>query len=183
MKKFIKLTSVIISVTIIVLTCYCQVFAQSETETINIPIIQTTDGVSQQDLQNAIDSATEEYQIYSGTVRSGYILIKPYIIRSGDTSSCELYLSWECPNYLCSAIAFDNYTIKNTSALFPIVYANIGGSYLPCQTASQGTVRVLNITIPAYETTVRAEATGLKAEIVGEGWISTISVPGNVGIN
>ena len=37
MKKFNKLTSVIISATIMVLTCYCQAFAQSEVETISIP--------------------------------------------------------------------------------------------------------------------------------------------------
>ena len=80
-------------------------------------------------------------------------------------------------------ISFSSLRLHNNSVLSPVTYSNIGGSTIQCQTGSNGSAFVLNVTIPTSVSTVYATSTNVMAYILTEGWVSTTSFTGRVPFN
>lgn len=191
MLKFKKVISVFTAMIITFSIGCIGVFASEVSaidDYVDIPILQVSENASQEEinviLNKAMEESTPDEELNENSVsRSGAFVIKPFIARSGNTTSCQLYLSWDVSGgYLLNGIAFDSIVLNNGSVLFPIIYSNIGGSYLSCSSSSYGSVLVCNITIP-LNTTVYAKSTGMKGYIINEGWISCYNLSGKVPFN
>lgn len=185
-----KLISMFLAI-VIMLSLGCMgVFADdisTAEEYTGISIIQVSENASQEEINVVLNEAMEESnfdkEINETSEARAAFLIKPFIIRSGNTTDCQLYLSWDVTGgYVLDGIAFDSVILNNGSLLFPITYANIGGSYLKCPTSSYGSVLVRNITLP-LDITVYGKSTAMKGSIVGQGWISCLDISGKVPMN
>lgn len=181
-----KLLSILLTVCLVLsLSCVC-VFAQETEEDVAIPILTIDENATESEIIEAINSTIENSAVDTGDdiqSANGYIEIKPFLIRSGITSSCQLYLRWNCPGYQCSMISFSLLQLHNGSALFPEIYSNIGGSTIQCETGESGSAFVLNVNIPTSVSTVYATSKNVMAFILSEGWISTMSISGRVPFN
>ncbi len=181
-----RLLSVFLVVCLAMTMCSVCAAAQGNEVEVSIPILSVDENATESEIVDIINATVEEGvnedEVGTPTPR-GYIDIRPFLIRSGNTSSCELYFRWTCPGYLCSAFSFDLLQLHNGSALFPEIYSNIGGSYIPCETGSSGSVRVRGVTIPVSVSTVYATSQNVKAQILSYGWISTLSLTGVVPFN
>ena len=178
MKKF-RTMAVFFIVCLVVSIGYISVSANGNEVEVKIPIISVGDDATEIEINEAINKAIEvDVKPYASV-----LVIKPFLIRSGSTSSCQLYLRWSCPGHQCSMISFDLLKLHNNSILFPVTYANIGGSTIYCETGASGSAFVRNVTIPTSVSNVYVKLSNVKAYILTEGWISTVSFSGQVPFN
>lgn len=148
MKKF-RVMAIFMVVCLVVSFGCINVSANSGNEEVQIPIISVREDATEAEINEAINNAVDDVQPHASVLE-----IKPFLIRSGSTSTCQLYLRWSCPGYQCSMIAFDLLKLHNNSILSPVTYANIGGSTVRCETGASGSVFVRAVTIPTSVSTV-----------------------------
>lgn len=120
----------------------------------SIPVINVTEETDQDELANSIagdnlNSATRSY------TQAGY-----YLIRDGNTTTCELYIYWR-GDAMFSAWTFDKISIADRNSEY--VYSYIISSWVPCEMSTSGSVYVSDVWVPLDVSKVRVKADGLKA--------------------
>lgn len=172
MKKFKKIIVMCVIAIMTLSLVNVGAYAQENEYEIEIPIISVAQDATESEINEAIETAINEELLQP---RASILTITPFLIRSGNTSSCQLYERWSCPGYQCSMISFSSLRLHNNSILSPVTYSNIGGSTIQCQTGSSGSAFVRNVTIPTSVSTVYVTQTDVMAYILNEGWVSTVS--------
>ena len=147
------------------------------------PVIEIPENATDEETQKIIQSALSELDsTYETNNLSEGVTQNTAIFRSGNTTSCELYISWTGTEYV-TAFAFDNFKVQSTSLLSPEIYANIGGSYIPCHDpGTSGYAKVLDINIPINISRVRAVVTNPSCCTL-DGWLYGAAINSTITIN
>lgn len=103
---------------------------------------------------------------------AGYTYSDAYIVRSGNTVGCNVYLAWS-GSIPTNEWYFNSMTLQSTSILFPTTYKTFGSRYLPCTGATSGSVFVGYAEIPTDVTKVNVSITNLQEyNMTTASWLS-----------
>lgn len=126
-------------------------------------------------------------QIQSDIDAKGATVLSASVIRSGSSSSCELYLNWT-GDEMYSAFRFRQITVKSTSFLFPETYGTFGNgsSYTTKNVVASpiGSVKIGNVSIDSDVDRVSVSSSGLQGyNMITGSWLSALEFSGTVRIN
>lgn len=156
-------------------------------DTVVFPVIEISENASESEKKEAAEKAFSNILKNNSTEEAAQaslgVVQGTAIFRSGNTTSCELYISWTGTETV-SMFAFDEFIIKSASLLSSTVYADIGGSTVVCNPAAKsGYVWVKRIDIPTNVSTVKAIVKSPKVCTLEEGWLYGSALNFSVDIN
>ena len=142
-------------------------------DTVVFPVVELPDNITEDEKQEIVEKTLDDINNNNNlnTMASIGVAQGTAIFRSGNSTSCELYISWTGTE-LVSMFSFSNFKVQSTRLISPTVYSNIGGSTIYCDyAATSGYAKVLDINIPTNVETVRAVVTNPACYTLSEGWL------------
>jgi len=146
---------------------------------VDAPIITVDENSS----NGGINKANSDTNISPAAV---YITnVDPFIIRSGTSTTCQLYLFWESNGETWNSFRWNQLKVKSTSSLFPTTYATIGKKTVKGVGGEVGTVYVQDISIPTNVSRVKVTSTGFQGYRLtpSPGWFSFTELNDTTTIN
>lgn len=154
-------------------------------DTVVFPVAELPDNITEEEKEDFVKNTLDDIKNdcnQSGRASIG-VAQGTAIFRSGNSTSCELYISWTGTE-MVSMFSFSNFKVKSTSLINPTIYSNIGGSTIVCESAATaGYVKVLDINIPTNVTTVKAVVTNPACFTLSEGWLYGMAINHSVTIH
>lgn len=163
-----------------------------EESNIEIPIITVDENSSNVDAEKEsnieipiipVDQNSSKENISPSAIITN---VDGYIIRTGNSTTCQFYLHWVSTGATWNAFRWDQLRVESISNLPKITYATIGSNMVKQTAGTVGTVYVQDITIPTNVTQVRLKSTGLQGYRLTPtpaGWYSFIELNDTPTIN
>lgn len=154
-------------------------------DTVVFPVVELSDNIAEDEKQEIIEKTLDDIKNNNNlnTMASIGVAQGTAIFRKGNSTSCELYISWTGTEFV-SMFSFSNFKVQSTRLISPTIYSNIGGSTVKCEyAATSGYAKVLDINIPTNVETVRAVVTNPACCTLSEGWIYGTALNQSVTIN
>ena len=136
---------------------------------------------SKENNSNENISNEEEITPYANSITN----VDPLVIRSGDSTTCQLYLFWESTGETWNSFRWNQLKVISTSSLFPTTYATIGQKTVKGVGGAVGSVYVQDVSIPTNVSKVKVTSTGFQGYRLtpSPGWFSFTELNDTATIN
>jgi len=167
----------------VMLMAFC-VPAMATEKSVEVPVVTSDQIQNGAEIGTILGPDKEENSISSSTPTPTVVSV--HIYRSGDTSTCNVYLGWVGSDKY-NAWRFKSLLVKSTSATSPITYKKFGDGInyktYPCLAAPAGFVYIGNATIPTTVNKVSVSASGLQGyNMRVASWLSAVPSSGTLTI-
>ncbi len=148
---------------------------------IEIPII-TVDENSSNENSNNENSNNGDITPYANSITN----VDPFVIRSGNSTTCQLYLFWESTGEMWQSFRWNQLKVIGTSSINQKTYATIGQKTVKGAAGTVGTVLVKeDVSIPTNVSKVKVVTSGFQGYRVtpNPGWLSFTELNDKATIN
>ncbi|MFR4286812.1 MAG: hypothetical protein ACLUQ0_08665 [Enterococcus italicus] len=147
-----------------------------------VQVIDSDRVLSKDEITDLLNKLEESKDKGTPMLRATGVSITYYLIRSGNTKSCELIAAFNATGAL-SHLWWQSLTVQNTNILNRTTYGVFNQVLRSAGSKTKGTVSIGFLSIPTGITSAYLKAAGTQAESNKDGWGSLVNFNGTVRMN